>query len=198
MAADIEAMFHQVKVNTSDADSLRFPWKENIYSDDPPITLRMMVHIFGTKDCCANYAIKGTARDNYKDFVAATYESAVKSFYADDLLKSVKTKEKQLIEMMRRGGFKLTKFLSNQKEVLDFLPSTDVSGSMELGLDTDKIERALGVYWDVTQDMLTFKSNSVEAPYTKKGILRTVSSIFDPLGLLGPFITRAKIFLEGL
>ena len=169
-------MFHEVKVTPSDADSLCFLWKENIYSDDPPITLQMMVHIFGAKDspCCANYAIKGTSRDNYKDFDAATYESAVKSFYADDLLKSVKTTEmaqsltKQLLKMMRRG-FRLTKFLSNRKEVLEFLPSTDISGSMELGLDTDKIERALGVYWDVTQDKLTFKSNSIEAPYIQRG-----------------------------
>ena len=66
IAADIEAMFHQVRVNQNDADSLRFLWKEDIMSDDPPSTYQMLVHIFGSKDSptCANYALKRTARDN--------------------------------------------------------------------------------------------------------------------------------------
>ena len=50
IAADIEAMFHQVRVNQDDADSLRFLWKDDITSDEPPDTYQMLVHIFGSKD----------------------------------------------------------------------------------------------------------------------------------------------------
>ena len=165
IAADIKAMFHQVKVTLADADSLRFLWKSDIHSQEPPQTLQMMVHIFGAKDspCCANYAIKSTARDNHEDFDALTYESGIKSFYTDDLLMSVKTKDmagnltKELIEMMSRGGFRLTKFVSNHKDVFKSLPSTEVSPSMEFDLDVENIERALCVYWAVHQDIFTFK-----------------------------------------
>ena len=108
IAADIEAMFHQVRVNQNDADSLRFLWKEDIMSDDPPSTYQMLVHIFGSKDSptCANYALKRTARDNAEHFDPATYESVVNAFYVDDLLKSLNSTEaaislaKQLTDML--------------------------------------------------------------------------------------------------
>ena len=53
----------------------------------------------------------------------------------DDLLKSVETEKqavpviKQLIELMEIGGFNLTKFQSNKKEVIDCLPAQNVSQS---------------------------------------------------------------------
>ena len=38
IAADIEAMFHQVRICAEDAEALRFLWKEDITSNDPPDT----------------------------------------------------------------------------------------------------------------------------------------------------------------
>ena len=46
IGGDIEAMFHQVRVTEEDSDSLRFLWTEDIFSDDEPYVLKMMVHIF--------------------------------------------------------------------------------------------------------------------------------------------------------
>ena len=63
LAADVEAMFHQVRVSLADADSQRFFWKEDILAEGPPDTYQMLVHIFGAKDspACANYALKRIA-----------------------------------------------------------------------------------------------------------------------------------------
>ena len=162
--ADVEAMFHQVKVNRVDADSLRFLWKDDINSEDPPKTLQMLVHSFGAKDSpsCANYAIECTARNNHHNFNALTYESALKSFYADDLLKSVKTEEmaktiaKELIELIQCGGFRLTKFVSNRKGVLESLPKSEII-NIEFGMDNETHERTLGVTWEINQDVFTFQ-----------------------------------------
>ena len=90
-----------------DADSLRFFYQDDISSDGPPDTYQMLVHIFGAKDSptCCNYALKRTVRDNWSEFDAITLESALKSFYVDDLLKSVQDEEtailvaKQLISL---------------------------------------------------------------------------------------------------
>ena len=55
--ADIEAMFHQVKVILDDADALRFLWWDTALSL-PPKEYQMLVHIFGatSSPCCANRA----------------------------------------------------------------------------------------------------------------------------------------------
>ena len=55
IAADFEAMYHQVRVSKSDAEALRFLWEEDLSESDPEV-YQMVVHIFGGKDspCCPN------------------------------------------------------------------------------------------------------------------------------------------------
>ncbi|EDO31920.1 predicted protein [Nematostella vectensis] len=61
-----------------------------------------------------------------------TTQAVLRDFYMDDLVKSVPTKDeaiqiaKQLINLLSRGGFHLTKFMSNS-EVLDALPSHEIA-----------------------------------------------------------------------
>ena len=115
VVADIEAMFHQVK---ADADSLRFIWAENPLNKKPD-TYQMVAHIFGATDspCCANHALKTTVRENMENFQPETIESILTSFYVDDFLKSVIDEPQviklanELMNIMKLGGFRLTKFL---------------------------------------------------------------------------------------
>ena len=67
--ADLEAMFHQVKVLPKDADALRFLWWSGSLND-PPDEYQMLVHIFGatSSPCCANKAVHQTADDNEDQF----------------------------------------------------------------------------------------------------------------------------------
>ncbi|GFW54511.1 integrase catalytic domain-containing protein [Trichonephila clavipes] len=41
-------------------------------------------------------------------------------------------------------------------------------------------------------------SNCDNLIVTKKSVISTIARIFDPLGLIGPVITRAKILLQSL
>ena len=87
IAADIEAMYHQVRVSKSDAEALRFLWQENLLESDSEV-YQMVVHIFGNKDSprCAKYALKKTGRNNFNCYNPSTIESVLKSFYIDDIL----------------------------------------------------------------------------------------------------------------
>ena len=169
----------------------------------------MTVHLFGATSSpgCANIGLKTTA-DKYKEEFGNAAASFVRhDFYVDDGLKSVPspseaidliTKTKGLCE---RGGFRLHKLVSNSKGVLQsFPPEERASGIKDLNLDHEKlpVERALGVQWCVESDTLQFKNEMSERPATRRGVLSAISSIFDPLGLLSPFVLEGKRILQEL
>ena len=61
--ADIEGMFHQVRVSPKDCDALRFLWwPENDFNKDPE-DCQMLVHLFGATSSprCTNFGLKQTA-----------------------------------------------------------------------------------------------------------------------------------------
>ena len=190
VCADIEAMFHQVRVTKPDTDALRFLWnvKDPLYG--APETYKMLVHIFGAKDssCCVTYALRKTTIDFADKFNETVKTSVLRNFYADDFLKSF-IDEKQALQvstgvkdLLKLGGFRLTQFISNSQLVLNSLPQSDVSAnSVDLSFE-NAIERTLGVKWNTITDEFTFSSiTNKDKPHTKRGILSKVSSILKIL-----------------
>ena len=60
---DMKAMFHQVKVDSSHRDYLRFLWWDDENFESDPVEYRMTVRLFGATSSpgCANFALKTTA-----------------------------------------------------------------------------------------------------------------------------------------
>ena len=116
---------------------------------------KMCVHVFGGtySPSCSNYALKRTSIDGKDQFGLEAAKTLQNNFYVDDLLKSV-AQEDQAIQLIKNvkamcssGGFKLTKFLSNNKRVLQCIPGKDRRKGVK---DKDLIgclpsEQALGV-----------------------------------------------------
>ena len=76
------------------------------------------------------------------------------------------------------------------------LPESERSTTTtSLDFSEPHLERALGVHWDVTNDEFVFKISVKEKPATRRGILSIVSSIYDPLGFVAPFILQAKLIM---
>ena len=206
---DIEAKFHQVKVAEEHRDMLRFLWWESGDISREPVEYRMTVHLFGATSSpgCANFALKRTAQDNEKEFGPTTAHILRRNFYVDDGLKSCSTVEeakhsiKSVKEMCKRGGFNLHKFVSNKKEVIRSIPESDrAEGVKNIDLNLDKLpmERVLGVHWCIQSDAFCFRIVLQDRPCTRRGILSTVSSIFDPLGFIAPVILEGKSILQEL
>ena len=125
----------------------------------------MTVHIFGATDspCSADSVLLRTADDNEGSFDPETTHN----FYVDDLLKSVPTPEdaitlmEQLIELCAKGGFNLTKFVSNNRKVWSAIPRAKrADPSLDVNLDALPVDRALGVRWHIESDTFGFKSLS--------------------------------------
>ena len=185
--ADIEAMFHQVRVCDKDCDALRFLWWPSGDMTKSQKTYCMQVHLFGatSSPSCAAYALKRTASDNAEMYDKEVISTVHRNFYADECLKSVGSEvaavklATELQSLMKRGDFRLTKWLSNRRTVIDAIPETERAPSVikfELG-DFLPNDRALGVLWNVNDDTINFKVKLEDRPVTRRGMLSIVSSI---------------------
>lgn len=122
MTADIEAMFHQVYVDPPDRDALRFLWWPEGDLQKEPEKYRMVKHLFGvtSSPSCANFCLQKTASSYREEFDPDRIQTVMINMYVDhDLIKSVSSPEAaiklstQLRELLMKGGFRLTKWLSN-------------------------------------------------------------------------------------
>ena len=207
LMADVEQMFHQVRVTPDDCHALRFlRWEDGDLSKNP-VDHQMLVHLFGASSspCCASLALKKTAKDFGSDFDAQTVDTVNRNFYVDDCLKSVATVPEasrlanQLVQLLAKGGFHLTKWISSSREVLEEIPLGERAPSVaNLDLEDLPIDRALGTQWDVEADTLSFRVKEKPVPDTRRGILSLVSSLYDPLGFAAPIILPAKVLLQEL
>ena len=183
--ADVEAMFYQVKVPKLDIGSFRFLWAENPLQNQRTDTFQMKVHMFVTMEppCCTNYALKSFGRDNRTESSLATVETIIKSFYADDLLKSVSTNQ-EAINLVWSNWQKQWHGVGLLWRVKD----EDESESFFL---ENSNERTLGVNWNLYKDANLFSQITVESSQcTKSNISKVVASIFDPLRFISPFVVR--------
>ncbi|KAK7922690.1 hypothetical protein WMY93_009592 [Mugilogobius chulae] len=102
MMADVESMFHQVRVTPEDSDLLRFLWWQDGDLEQEPAVYRMRVHLFGatSSPSCANFALRKCAEDfgictvrTQMELIAATMASRMDVLWKRelqmDLLESV-------------------------------------------------------------------------------------------------------------
>ena len=127
LVADIESMFYQVFVHPSHCNALRFLWWPQGNLKVEPVPHQMLVHIFGatSSPACAAFCLRQTALDFGKQYDSFISEIVHHNFYVDDCLVSVDTASQaiavveQLTSLLRQGGFRLTKWLTNDKTVLE-------------------------------------------------------------------------------
>ena len=111
---------------------------------------------------CAAYALQKTALDNQDDFDACAVTTVLDNFYVDDSLFSTPDAHRatmivqQLCQLLAKGGFRLTKWISNSRDVLSSIPKEEMVPSLRsLNLDHGAVlpsERALGVHCDTCSD----------------------------------------------
>ena len=206
---DIQQMFFQFYVNKENRDHLRFLWWKEAEYDSEPVAFRMNVHLFGacSSPGCANFGLKKIADDYEEECGHAAASFVRENFYVDDGLLSVLTVEqakdviKSTKDMCSKGGITLHKFLSNSKEVMATIPQESRAKAVQdLNLLHDKlpVERALGIFWCVESDTFQFRITLKDLSATKRGVLSTINSIYDPLGFLAPLLLPGKLILQEL
>ena len=197
--ADVEAMYYQVKVREQDRDALRFLWVDE---NGEEAVFRMNAHIFGGVwcACVATYALRRTLSDQA---VEDEYVRDVvnRSFYVDDCLQSVSNRaeaEKVVVEVkgvLAKGGFNLTKFVTNDEQILAGIREVDRAKEVK-EFNKAEVSKALGVSWDVQADQFNIRINIKQQEVTRKVMLSTIASMYDPLGLVSPCIITGRMLFQ--
>ncbi|UYV70904.1 hypothetical protein LAZ67_8001068 [Cordylochernes scorpioides] len=199
---DIEKMYRQIKVNSSDLDFQRIFWRNSPL--ESLLEYRLLTVTYGMS--CAPYLAIRTLMQlaTDKELLFPEASKIIKTdFYVDDLLSGATTIEevKVLIDDIRRillsGGFCIRKWMSNVPEVLSEVPEAlKAHDSYEIG-DNSSV-KILGINWNPSTDNFTITVNSLNDVYSKRQLLSDISRIYDPLGWLSPVIISFKILFQTL
>lgn len=206
LMCDIEKMFHQFYVYEADRDYLRFLWWKDGNFNAEPQEFRMKVHLFGAASSpgCANYGLKQLATDNESEFPLGS-QFIMKDFYVDDGVTSIENVNdaiqlaQEAQKLCATGGLRLHKFMCNDKSVLENIPLSERAAevkALDLVFKDVTLERALGIHWHIESDTFRFRVCLKDQPATRRGILSTVASLFDPLGFVAPFLLTGKRVLQ--
>ena len=202
VTADIKAMFFQVKVTPEHQHCLRFLWwPEGDLSKEPEI-------YFGGvwSPCAAMYALRRCVIDATDSYSEEVIQSILNDTYIDNLIHSLGPMSEDPLRYMREvcgivgeGGFFLRDFASNEKKLLEAIPEERRTKSLKsFNFEEDGLpkEQILGMIWEPEVDKLSIRITMKEKPYTKRGLLSMLSSVYDPTGLVNPFIVQAKILFQ--
>ena len=141
----------------------------------------------------------------FQDEHPSIVEAIKQSLYVDDVIHGADTVDeatdlkRNSIEIFADGGFQLHKWHSNVPSLGDEEENNDgeityAKQKLGAGIQSTKI---LGLYWNKQDDELAVKIPTSEHKNTKRGVLKFLASIYDPLGVISPIMLVGKcIFRE--
>ncbi|XP_053968194.1 uncharacterized protein LOC128869650 [Anastrepha ludens] len=200
MTADITKMYRQILVHEDDRNFQLIVWRQ-----DPSEHLqifRLNTVTYGTAPApfLATRCLQ-TLSDKNKAKYPLGSKVIRNDFYVDDLLKgshsieSLTQIQQEVNTILESAGLKLAKWFSNHTSSSN---SESLQKLLQLS-DTDST-KTLGIHWQPKDDIFRFilEDNFSELRATKRNILSVSARLFDPLGLLAPLVTKAKILLQEL
>ena len=205
--ADISKMYREILLDPQDKDLHRFVWRAT--PDEPINDYRMTRVTFGVSASpyLAIRTLQQTADDHGEGYPNVTHHIRT-SFYVDDFLGGAATIEEaislydEIIPILLQGGFKLCKWRSSSKAVLQHIPTDLHERCLVKDVTSPQAQtqsKALGLEWDSQKDDMS-PSLCVSKSYTptKRGIISDVAKTYDILGWISPAILTMKLLYQEL
>ena len=155
-------MFRSVGIPEENRNFLQFLWSENGNLDQELNEYKMKVYVFGAacSPSCANFALRKTVESIMPLFAPNVCETVSNNFYVDNYLVSSLSESHNLTNLLKKGGFQMTKWVRNNSNVMHTISESDqapvVCDSLQLPSQDSEI-RALGLLWSIKEDVLRLK-----------------------------------------
>ena len=195
MAADIEAMYPQVRIPSRDRNALCFLWYDTAWQLSH---LRMTWHLYGgVWSGSAAVSLKKCIAISDPDLVVK--DTIMRSFYGDYILPSFPSVEvmsdciPRVRDALADAGFNLTKYTCTSQNVMPLDSTCDIEPKESLLSSTNT--NALGVRWNVRDYTcyVRYVDSQCEIEcVTKHVVLKEVTSMYDPLGLISLLVSSGR------
>ncbi|GFX88857.1 integrase catalytic domain-containing protein [Trichonephila clavipes] len=195
--ADIRQMYRMIDADVSQRPLQRILWKGNVNVPVKVYQLNTVTYGTASAPFLAMRTLKQISIDEGENFPLAA-SVLCDDFYMNDVLSGAnslevaKTLQHQLIDILQTAQMSLHKWCGYTSELI---PTTE----KEYDFASPEEIKTLGIAWNSKTDCFNFKVEVEQNAHpTKTSVLSIIARLFDPLGLLGSVITKAKIFMQQL
>ena len=169
----------------------------------------MNVHLFGNgpSPAVTTYGLCRTAIDGEEEYGDEAKKLIGRNFYVDGGLTSLLSTQgatdlvKSAQATLATANLRFHEVVSYSVEVMEaFLAEDRAKDVRDLDLCHDSLpaQRSLGVSWDLERDAFTFKVSLPGNPFTRRGVLSIINSVYDPLGFAVPVMLEGRKILQQL
>ncbi len=201
--SDIAKAFLQLALHETQRDCTRFFWIKdpNAVPLDHPENLQVFRFtrvLFGSKSSPSMLNL--TVDHHLSKYNTQVAQLIKQNIYVDNFIGGANSVEEcsdiynEGKAMFNDASMNLREWCSNDKEFMSKIPILDKA-------KTTPSPKVLGMTWDLDSDKLSIpicKENAFKKPTTKRGVVETTASIFDPLGFCSPVSLQAKLYIQKL
>ena len=193
-SADISKAFLRIGLKESDRDYTRFFWVHNPTDLTSPLReLRFKSVLFGATS--SPFLLQATIDMHLENSLHPCSKELRGRFYMDNLIGSTKTLEELTNiyygakEIMTEANFPLQQWATNAQELWKSMVDNGDEPEMKISV--------LGYEWNPQVDQIGIKQPQwAELKMTKRNLLRLVSTLFDPLGLITPLTIKCRALMQ--
>ncbi|UYV77319.1 hypothetical protein LAZ67_15000492, partial [Cordylochernes scorpioides] len=203
MLADIEKMYRQIMVRPQDAKRQRILRRESPDDRLKPYQLNTVTYGTSPAPFLALQTLLQLARDDEEKYPRAA-EVIRAETYVDDIITGAENSvealslQKELIGLLKGGGFFLNKWASNDPVILNQIP--EESRLQKIMFENVEVVKALGLGWNPREDSFIYdlQDPNTTEEITKRQMHSFVARLYDPIGWLAPVVIIGKIFIQKL
>lgn len=190
-------MYRYVLVSPRHRPYQRIYWRAD--PNGPILEYELLTVTYGTR-AAPHTAIRTVLQlaEDTKELYPKASKALEKNFYVDDALSGADTEEElvqlynELRQCMAFGGFTLSKWMSDNQRVREILKLPQPDGQT-LNLDGDAATTVLGLCWNPTEGVFTFKTTEMSGDGNTK---RQIAKLYDPVGFVSPIVIKAKLIIQ--
>ena len=205
LTGDLKQTFLQIFIRESERDALNFIWVDDLESKRKTI-YRVTRVLFGLGP--SPFLLNGTLQQHFercKDKHGNCIKELSDGIYVDDIhigsknVTEVTEMKETSVKIFADGGFELHKLHSNS-----LLLDGDTTLAFNTTFAKEKLNvkssetKILGVKGSKDKDLLSIAFPQQEIQVTKRTVLSTIASIYDPLGLVSPAVLTAKVIFRDI
>lgn len=200
---DIRQMFRHIEIASEDQRFQLIYWRDEPTQPLKVFKLKTVTYGMRSSPFLANKVIQQLIVDEGHNHPIAAHALRDR-LYVDDALLGSDTEEdalrlqRDVIQLLQKGGFDLRKWTSNSQVLLDSVSQDFRETPLQFSTSDQPTFNVLGLKWSPQNDVFSYAISTPSQPYTKRAVLSAIARIYDPCGWLTPVILWAKAIMQHL